>query len=187
MAKLYLGLVLYTGYHQWRWGKVLRQKFTRMMMYHPYLTQLLTIGLHRMNGRITFSYNRINHKNIRYCAYPNWIWCSASCPHLLTLSPRPCLLSKPEPLLTPRHNHPPYSHPSYVHTLHYRNKRTILLDVVIYIVSYCDDNTQYTFVLSINHPTLKYNPVSTEQATSSSSLNSETSIPNIALQSLSAH
>ena len=107
MAKLYLGLVLYTGYHQWRWGKVLRQKFTRMMMYHPYLTQLLTIGLHRMNGRITFSYNRINHKNIRYCAYPNWIWCSASCPHLLTLSPRPCLLSKPEPLLTPRHNHPP--------------------------------------------------------------------------------
>ena len=40
--------------------------------------------------------------------------------------------------------------PNYAHVLHHRDMRNTLHDVIIHIVSYCDDNTRYTAALMLS-------------------------------------
>ena len=49
---------------------------------------------------------------------------------------------------TPSQQHPPLA-PNYAHTLQYLDTRDTLIDIIVHVVSYCDDNTQCTTVLSL--------------------------------------
>ena len=51
---------------------------------------------------------------------------------------------------TPTQPYPPLA-PNYAHSLHHRDMHNTLHDVIIHIVSYCDDSTRYTAVLTLSH------------------------------------
>ena len=49
----------------------------------------------------------------------------------------------------PTQPHPPLA-THYTHNLLHRDERTTLHDIIIHIVSYCDDNTRYTAALTLS-------------------------------------